>query len=103
MDRDGYARCLPNPAIRKFMSDWLDEHIRKLAQLSGISPAEAKHFFYQPLTITLDPTIRHTPTYRLAFIYAVNLLTRLFPATQFDDLDDKSLLILPWGGGAPLT
>jgi hypothetical protein len=85
------------------MNTWLDEHIRTLSQLSGISPQEARRLFDQPLYIALDPDLRDNPTYRLAFLYAVNLLTRLFPATQFDDLQDKSLLILPWGGTSPLS
>jgi len=97
----GTGNC--NSALRGHMNTWMEEHVRTLSQLSGISPQEAQTLFDQPLYIALDPAMRDNATYRLAFVYAVNLLTRLFPATQFDDLRDKSLLILPWGGISPLS
>ncbi len=78
------------------------EHIRTLAQLSSLSLEQAKPLFDQRLYIALDPALRENRTYRLAFAYAVNLLTRLFPATQFDQLEIGNLLNLPWPGVSPL-
>lgn len=83
-------------------NDILAEHIRTLVQLSGMRPDQAKRLFDQPLYVALDPAVRQNRTYRLAFAYAVNLLTRLFPTTQFDQSQKGELLILPWAGTAPL-
>jgi ThiF family len=84
------------------MNDWLEEHIRTLTQMSGLTADEARRLFHQNLSISIDPALRENRTYRLAFAYAVNLLCRLFPTTRFDALDDEPLLILPWAGTSPL-
>lgn len=85
------------------MSDWLEEHIRTLSNLSGLSLDKARLLFQQDLYIALDPALRQNRTYLLAFSYAVNLLTRLFPTTRFDEIGGVPHLILPWGGTSPLT
>lgn len=84
------------------MNDWIEEHIRTLANISDISLEDARRFFQQDLYITIDPDISNNRTYLLAYSYSVNLLTRLFPTTRFDEIDGAPLLILPWGTSSPL-
>jgi ThiF family len=79
------------------MSDWLEEHVRTLAQLSGLDPQVAQSLFDRDVYISIDPAMRGNRTYRLAFAFAVTLLSRMFPRIRFDDLGPLPELILPWG------
>lgn len=83
------------------MNEWIQEHIRTLSHFSTLSGAEAERLFLRILAVELDPRVRSNRTYTLAYIYALNLLTRMFPYTQFEPLDEESLLILPWGTDEP--
>ncbi len=81
------------------MNPWLDEHIRTLTSLCAIAPSEARTLFGKGLYVSLDPRLRGNRTYRLAFQFAVTLLSRLFPNIQFDDIGLTPHLVLPWGSG----
>jgi hypothetical protein len=84
------------------MNDWIQEHIRTLTQLSDLSADEARQLFHQHLYVGIDPDFFDNRTYRLAFVYAVNLLSRMFPLIQFDDISENRLLLTPWGTTAPI-
>jgi len=85
------------------MTDWIKEHVRTLSHLSGLPMASAENLFLRPVRIELDKRMSGNPTYRLAYFYALNLISRMFPAVQFEAADDEPLLILPWGSGTPLA
>ena len=53
--------------------------------------------------VHLDERVRSNRTYKLAYLYALNLLSRMFPYTQFEAISDQPLLIVPWGTGSPLA
>ena len=78
------------------MSDWFDEHIRTLRELSGLDEQEARRLFDRELHVCLDPTLRNNRSYRTAFAFAVTLLTRIFRQTRFDDVGQDAYLITPW-------
>jgi hypothetical protein len=79
------------------MNPWLDEHIRTLTSLCAIDPSGARTLFGKGLYVSLDPRLRGNRTYRLAFQFAVTLLSRLFPNIRFDDIGLTPYLVLPWG------
>lgn len=82
--------------------DWIEQHIRNLAKTSGFEEADAKRLFMRKLHVSIDVELRSNRTYRLAFIYAVNLLARIFPSLTFDELPASKLPILPWTGNKAL-
>lgn len=81
------------------MNPWLDEHIRTLTSLCALDPGEARAFFGKSLYVSLDSRLKANRTYRLAFQFAVTLLSRLFPNIHFDDIGLTPHLVLPWGSG----
>lgn len=83
------------------MNEWIKEHIQTLSYLSKLTAAEAEALFLRVVRVKLDERVRGNRTYRLAYLYALNLLTRMFPYTQFEPLEDEPLLILPWGSNSP--
>jgi len=85
------------------MTDWIKEHARTLTHLSRLPAAAAQQLFLRPVRVELDERVRSNPTYRLAYLYALNLLSRMFPYTQFKPLDDEPLLVLPSGTHLPLA
>jgi hypothetical protein len=82
--------------------NWIEQHVRNLAKTSGFEEADAKRLFVRKLHVSIDVELRSNRTYRLAFIYAVNLLSRIFPSLTFDELPASKLPILPWTGNKPL-
>lgn len=78
--------------------DWIEQHVRNLANSSGFEDAEAKRLFVRNLHVSIDPELRGNRSYLLAFVYAVNLLSRIFPSLTFDDLPASKVPILPWTG-----
>lgn len=85
------------------MIDWIEKHIQTLCHSSGLTEAQARKLFLRVLYVELDERVQANRTYRLAYLYALNLLTRMFPYTQFVPETDEPLLILPWGTGTPLA
>jgi hypothetical protein len=84
------------------MNEWIREHIRTLTYLSKLTTAEAEGLFLRVVGIELDERVRSNRTYRLAYLYALNLLSRMFPYTKFEPMKHEPLLILPWGTGSPI-
>ena len=78
--------------------DWIERHVRNLANSSGFQEAEATGLFVRNLHVSIDPELRANGSYLLAFVYAVNLLSRIFPSLTFDDLPASTMPILPWTG-----
>ena len=85
------------------MMDWIEKHIQTLCHPSALTEAQARMLFLRVLRVELDERVRANRTYRLAYLYALNLLTRMFPYTQFSVEEGEPLLILPWGTGTPLA
>ncbi len=85
------------------MTDWIKEHVRTLSHLSKLAAASAEQLFLQPVRVELDERMRVNPTYKLAYLNALNLISRMFPQVQFEAVADEPLLILPWGSGTPVT
>lgn len=85
------------------MIDWIEKHIQTLCHSSGLTDAQARKLFLRVLRVELDERVRTNRTYRLAYLYTLNLLTRMFPYTQFSQEEGEPLLILPWGSGTPLA
>jgi len=85
------------------MSEWIREHIRTLVHFSKLTTEEAGGLFLRVVRVQLDERVRSNRTYKLAYLYALNLLSRMFPYTLFESTGDEPLLILPWGSGIPLA
>jgi hypothetical protein len=83
--------------------NWLEGHIRTVAELSGLPVEDVRNIFQREVHISLDPDMCKNNTYRLAYSYAINLLSRIFPSVCFDTYPDIPHLIMPWGGGTPLV
>lgn len=81
------------------MTYWIKEHVRTLSRLSKLAPASAERLFLQPVRVELDKRMQGNPTYRVAYHYGLNLISRMFPLVQFEAVADEPLLILPWGSG----
>ena len=79
------------------MTDWIKEHVRTLSRLSKLAPASAERLFLQPVRVELDKRMQGNPTYRVAYHYGLNLISRMFPLVQFEAVADEPLLILPGG------
>jgi hypothetical protein len=77
--------------------DWITEHIRTVCTLSGLDEAAARRLFERRIHITIDAPLYANRTYRLAYEYAIALITRLFPASTFEHAPTSRLAILPWG------
>lgn len=82
--------------------EWIEQHILNLAKSSGFEEADAKRLFVRKLHVSVDAELRNNRTYSLAFLYSVNLLSRIFPSLTFDELPPSKLPILPWTGDKPL-
>lgn len=85
------------------MHAWVQEHIRTLTAQTGLSESQARELFLRPIAVELAPQVRGNLTYQLAFTYAINLLSRMFPNVAFEHYGSHPLLILPWGGTRPLV
>ena len=77
--------------------NWITEHIRTICALSDLDEAAARQLFERRIHITIDAPLHANRTYRLAYEYAIALITRLFPASTFEYAPTSQLAILPWG------
>ena len=78
--------------------NWITEHIRTICALSGLDEAAARELFDRRVHITIDAALHANRTYRLAYEYAIALVTRLFPASTFEYAPTSELAVLPWAG-----
>jgi hypothetical protein len=81
--------------------DWIESHIKTLTVLSRVNEETARKLFLQAVRIELAPEVRENPTYRLAYVVAVNLVARIFPRVDFEP-GNFAPAITPWGRFEPI-
>jgi len=77
--------------------NWIESHIETLVALTGISENTARKLFLRPVRVEIDERVRQNRTYQLAYTTTINLLSRIFPAINFDILSSTAPAITPWG------
>jgi hypothetical protein len=77
--------------------DWIKSHIKTLTTLSGMGEQAARELFLQPVRVELAEHVAPNRTYRLAYVTAVNLVSRIFPRVDFRTMAPAADEITPWG------